>query len=114
MARLETLADVAALNNAVPVPERGLSIGQYLIRRLQDYGIRDVFGIPGDYILTFYGLLEKSPLRVVGCTREDNAGFAADAYARAIRHAAEEAAAKKAAAKPAKKTKPASKRAKKE
>ncbi|MCI0360796.1 MAG: thiamine pyrophosphate-dependent enzyme [Planctomycetaceae bacterium] len=82
MARLEALGDVAALNNTTPVPERGLSIGQYLIRRLQDYGIRDVFGIPGDYILTFYGLLEKSPLRVVGCTREDNAGFAADAYAR--------------------------------
>ena len=80
MARLE--ADVSHLSHTTPVPERGLSIGQYLIRRLQDYGIRDVFGIPGDYILTFYGLLEKSPLRVVGCTREDNAGFAADAYAR--------------------------------
>ena len=60
----------------------GLSIGEYLIRRLQDYGIRDVFGIPGDYILGFYGLLEHSPINVVGCTREDNAGFAADAYAR--------------------------------
>ncbi len=82
MSRLESLADVAVLNNTYPVPERGLSIGQYLIRRLQDYGIADVFGIPGDYILTFYGLLEKSPLNVVGCTREDCAGFAADAYAR--------------------------------
>jgi indolepyruvate decarboxylase len=82
MARLESLANEAALRNTAPVPERGLSIGQYLIRRLQDYGIRDVFGIPGDYILTFYGMLEQSPLRVVGCTREDNAGFAADAYAR--------------------------------
>ena len=82
MSRLESLADVAVLANTYPVPERGLSIGQYLIRRLQDYGIRDVFGIPGDYILTFYGLLEKSPLSVVGCTREDCAGFAADAYAR--------------------------------
>ena len=27
-------------------------------------------------------MLEQSPLRVVGCTREDCAGFAADAYAR--------------------------------
>ena len=27
-------------------------------------------------------MLEKSPLRLVGCTREDCAGFAADAYAR--------------------------------
>src|SRR4051794_27043283 len=60
----------------------GLSIGEYLIRRLQDYGIRDVFGIPGDYILSFYTMLEESPLRTIGCTREDCAGFAADAYAR--------------------------------
>ena len=61
---------------------RSLSIGDYLIRRLQDYGIRDVFGIPGDYVLSFYTMLEKSPLRTIGCTREDCAGFAADAYAR--------------------------------
>jgi len=60
----------------------GLSIGKYLIRRLQDYGIDDVFGIPGDYVLAFYSLLEESPINVVGCTREDCAGFAADAYAR--------------------------------
>jgi indolepyruvate decarboxylase len=59
-----------------------MSIGQYLINRLQDYGIADCFGIPGDYVLTFYSMLEKSPINVVGCTREDCAGFAADAYAR--------------------------------
>ena len=71
---------------ALEVPDAqavsGLSIGQYLIRRLHDYGVRDVFGIPGDYVLTFYGLLSESPIRVIGCTREDCAGFAADAYAR--------------------------------
>lgn len=61
---------------------RNLSIGEYLIGRLQDYGIADVFGIPGDYVLSFYAMLEQSPLRIVGCTREDCAGFAADAYAR--------------------------------
>ncbi|MFZ5831442.1 MAG: alpha-keto acid decarboxylase family protein [Planctomycetota bacterium] len=58
------------------------SIGQYLIRRLMDHGIRDVFGIPGDYVLSFYAMLDESPLRVIGCTREDCAGFAADGYAR--------------------------------
>lgn len=63
-------------------PLEGLSIGEYLIRRLQDYGIRDVFGIPGDYVLGFYSMLCKSPINVVGCCREDSAGFAADAYAR--------------------------------
>ncbi len=59
-----------------------LTIGRYLIQRLRDYGIDDLFGIPGDYILSFYSELEKSPINVVGCTREDCAGFAADAYAR--------------------------------
>ena len=48
------------------------------IQRLMDYGIQDIFGIPGDYILTFYSMLEQSPIRVVGCCSEDNAGFAGD------------------------------------
>ncbi|MBI3836503.1 MAG: alpha-keto acid decarboxylase family protein [Planctomycetia bacterium] len=65
-----------------PLPVTGLSIGEYLIRRLQDYGIGHVFGIPGDYILQFFSLLDRSPLNVVTTTREDCAGFAADAYAR--------------------------------
>lgn len=58
------------------------TIGGYLIQRLQDYGIEHVFGIPGDFVLQFYAMLENSPVKVVGCTREDNAGFAADGYAR--------------------------------
>ncbi len=58
------------------------TIGGYLIQRLQDYEVSDVFGIPGDFVLQFYGMLEESPIRVVGCTREDCAGYAADAYAR--------------------------------
>ncbi|QDS92934.1 Indole-3-pyruvate decarboxylase [Roseimaritima multifibrata] len=68
--------------NGVRQPTANPTIGQYLIQRLQDYGIRDIFGIPGDYVLSFYGQLEQSDLNVVGCTREDCAGFAADAYAR--------------------------------
>ena len=63
-------------------PVSGLSIGEYLIERLQDYNVRDIFGIPGDYVLAFYAMLEKSAINTVGCTREDCAGFAADAYAR--------------------------------
>lgn len=65
-----------------PESVAGMSIGQYLIRRLQDYNIRDVFGIPGDYVLGFYTLLSQSPINVVGCTSENCAGFAADGYAR--------------------------------
>lgn len=58
------------------------TIGGYLIQRLQDYGVADVFGIPGDFVLQFYGMLTDSPIRVVGTTREDCAGYAADGYAR--------------------------------
>ncbi len=60
----------------------GLTIGEYLITKLEEYGVRHVFGIPGDYVLGFYDLLQKSRLQVIGMTKEDGAGFAADAYAR--------------------------------
>jgi indolepyruvate decarboxylase len=78
---------LVAVSHQRPAVERSesvtsLSIGQYLIRRLSDYGIRHVFGLPGDYVLSFYSMLEHSPLDLVNCTREDCAGFAADAYAR--------------------------------
>ncbi|MEI7699557.1 MAG: thiamine pyrophosphate-binding protein [Planctomycetia bacterium] len=58
------------------------TIAEYLIQRLQDYGVRDIFGIPGDFVLQFYGMLEESPIRVIGTTNEACAGYAADGYAR--------------------------------
>ena len=58
------------------------SIGEYLLRKLESYGIEHIFGIPGDYVLRFYHLIEQSPIQHVGMTREDAAGYAADAYAR--------------------------------
>jgi indolepyruvate decarboxylase len=59
-----------------------LAIGEYLIQRLYTYGVRHVFGIPGDYVLGFYDLLSRSKLRMVNTCDEQGAGFAADAYAR--------------------------------
>lgn len=82
MPRLEAMPQTGNQPASHGPPARGLSIGEYLIQRMKQSGIADVFGIPGDYILTFYSMLEKSPLNIVGCTREDCAGFAADAYAR--------------------------------
>jgi indolepyruvate decarboxylase len=58
------------------------SIGEYLIQRLYAYGVRHVFGLPGDYVLGFYDQLSKSRLRLVNTCDEQGAGFAADAYAR--------------------------------
>jgi indolepyruvate decarboxylase len=59
-----------------------VTIGAYLIRRLQQLGVGHVFGVPGDYVLRFFDLLERSTLRVVNTCDEQGAGFAADAYAR--------------------------------
>ncbi|MCY3021180.1 MAG: thiamine pyrophosphate-binding protein [Planctomycetota bacterium] len=58
------------------------TIGRYLVQRLEESGLKHVFGIPGDYVLGFYDLLSKSSLTVVGTCTEAGAGFAADAYAR--------------------------------
>lgn len=61
-----------SVTRAKPVNGKGKqTIGGYLIQRLQDYGVADVFGIPGDFVLQFYGMLTDSPIRVVGTTRED-------------------------------------------
>ena len=59
-----------------------VTIGEYLVERLHALGVGHVFGIPGDYVLGLYKLLEESPIQLVGTTREDAAGYAADAYAR--------------------------------
>ena len=60
----------------------GQSIAKYLIERLYAGGVRHVFGVPGDYVLSFLHELEQSPLQVINTCDEQGAGFAADAYAR--------------------------------
>jgi TPP-dependent 2-oxoacid decarboxylase len=58
------------------------TIGSALIARLHQLGVRHIFGIPGDYVLGLYKLIDQSPIKQIGTTREDAAGYAADAYAR--------------------------------
>jgi indolepyruvate decarboxylase len=62
--------------------KKATSIGEYLIRRLSDHGVRHVFGIPGDYVLGFYDMMLRSKLQIINTCDEQGAGFAADAYAR--------------------------------
>ena len=58
------------------------TIGEYLLKKLQSYNIDHIFGIPGDYVVQFFDLIEKSPIQHIGTTREETTGYAADAYAR--------------------------------
>ncbi len=59
-----------------------LTIGEYLLKKLKSYEIDHIFGIPGDYVVQFFDMIEQSPIQHIGTTREETAGFAADAYAR--------------------------------
>ena len=58
------------------------TIGSAVLDRLYRLGVRHIFGIPGDYVLSLFQLIEASPIKHVATTREDCAGFAADGYAR--------------------------------
>ena len=59
------------------------TIGTYLIQRIYDYGVRYVFGVPGDFVLGFYQQLNNSnKLKIINTCDEQGAAFAADAYAR--------------------------------
>ena len=58
------------------------TLSEFLIERLENAGIKHVFGVPGDYCLKFYEQLYNSPIDVINTTDEAHAGFAADAYAR--------------------------------
>jgi indolepyruvate decarboxylase len=59
------------------------NVGSFLIQRLYDYGVRHIFGVPGDFILGFYQqLIQSNKLKVINTCDEQGAGFAADAYAR--------------------------------
>jgi indolepyruvate decarboxylase len=59
------------------------SIGDFLLRRLQEVGIRHVFGVPGDYNLELLQQLEdRGEPAWIGNCNELNASYATDAYAR--------------------------------
>lgn len=60
-----------------------MNLGHFLIKQLRLYGAEHIFGIPGDYTLNFMREIEQNPgIEYVGVSREDSAGYAADAYGR--------------------------------
>ena len=64
-------------------PSPRMKIGEFLLRRLKDAGVRHLFGVPGDYNLELLQQLQDSgALKWVGTCSELNASYAADGYAR--------------------------------
>src|SRR5712675_662490 len=59
------------------------TLAQALLQGLKDHGAREIFGIPGDFVLPFYKVIEESRiLPHFTLSHEPGVGFAADAAAR--------------------------------
>lgn len=60
------------------------TVGDYLLDRLHELGLTELFGVPGDYNLHFLDTVidHKEDIKWVGNSNELNAAYAADAYAR--------------------------------
>ncbi len=60
-----------------------IKVADYLVQELNKLGIKDFFGLPGDYNFNvLYAIGDNPNTNWVGCTNELNAGYAADGYAR--------------------------------
>ncbi|MGZ4583002.1 MAG: alpha-keto acid decarboxylase family protein [Mycobacterium sp.] len=56
---------------------------QYVLRRLKEIGVDDVFGVAGDYAFSINDAIVEHPaINWIGCCNELNAAYAADGYAR--------------------------------
>ena len=60
-----------------------IEIGDFLNLRLKQMGIQHLFGVPGDFNLSYLEQVEADPqLEFIGNCNELNAAYAADGYAR--------------------------------
>ncbi len=66
-----------------PASQPVYTVGDYLLDRLAELGVTEIFGVPGDYNLEFLDHIVAHPgIRWVGNANELNAGYAADGYGR--------------------------------
>ena len=60
-----------------------IKVSDYIVKRLQNLGITDVFGLPGDYNFNILdAVIRNKSVNWVNCTNELNAAYVADGYAR--------------------------------
>lgn len=66
-----------------PSAAKEMDIGDALIHALIQRGVKNVYGVPGDYVLALFDRLERCPdINLICTASEEAAGFAADAEAR--------------------------------
>ena len=60
-----------------------ITVGDYLLLRLVQIGVKHIFGVPGDYNMEFLDrIVLNEKLKWIGTCNELNASYAADGYAR--------------------------------
>ena len=65
------------------MPKKPFTVADYLLTRLKQLNVTEVFQIPGDYVKHFTQALEDfDGVEAIGCTNELDASYAADAYGR--------------------------------
>lgn len=59
------------------------TLGNYLLHALYQRGVRHIFGIPGDFALTFFRAIEEyKKIKLITLSHEPGLGFAADGLSR--------------------------------
>lgn len=58
---------------------------EILVKSLKIQGVKHIFGIPGNHVLSFYDALKNSDIKTILATHEPSVGFMADTYGRVIR-----------------------------
>ncbi|HWN10816.1 MAG TPA: thiamine pyrophosphate-dependent enzyme [Pyrinomonadaceae bacterium] len=65
------------------MPKKPFTVADYLLTRLKQLNVTEVFQIPGDYVKHFTQALEYfDGIKTIGCVNELDAAYAADAYGR--------------------------------
>jgi len=77
-----TLESLPKGSSIQELPFSNSTVAGYLLWRLYQLGMDHIFGVPGDFAMGIFELIEKSPIKYVGMCNELNAGYAADGYAR--------------------------------
>ncbi|EKM51580.1 uncharacterized protein PHACADRAFT_261809 [Phanerochaete carnosa HHB-10118-sp] len=81
--RLKHELETMQVADQIPSAGQTCTIADYLLERLVQLKVTDIFGVPGDFNLGFLDYIESHPkLEWAGNCNELNAAYAADGYAR--------------------------------
>lgn len=77
------MAPVAHNDKGYFASDDQITVSEYIYRRILQLEVKSVFGVPGDFILSFCDEIKKTPeLNWVGTCNELNGSYAADGYAK--------------------------------